>query len=119
MNINITARRFKTRDSYKTQIHEKMEKLKRFYDGVLKCDVVLDHRDKIQIAEFRLRVHKKTLIATHESDLMLKSIDLAIDDLEGQLKKYKNKMRAFEHKKITDKEPIPIQQEDADEADDF
>jgi putative sigma-54 modulation protein len=93
MNISITARHFKARESYKTLIHERLEKLKRYYEGNMHCDVVLDYRNKIQIAEFRLRVKDKTLIAAKETDKMTKSIDLAIDDLEDQLKKYRGRKK--------------------------
>ena len=97
MNISITARHFKARDSYKTLIHERLEKLKRYYEGNMDCDVVLEYRNKIQIAEFRLRVKDKTLIARKETDRMTISIDLAIDELEDQLKKYRSKKKDIKH----------------------
>jgi putative sigma-54 modulation protein len=92
MNVNITARHFNLRDSYKEAITNRLEKLKRFYEGSIDCDVVLEYRNKMQIAEFRLRIPNRTFLAETESDKMMKSIDLAFDDLEQQLRKHKDKL---------------------------
>ena len=115
MNINITARHFKARESYKNVIHDRLNKLKRYYDGNMDCDVVLEYRNKMQIAEFRLRVHQKTLISNQETDKMMKSIDKALDDIEGQLRKFKNKKSSINRKKITDLErPVLAEDEEAE-----
>lgn len=112
MNINITARHFKARDSYKNVINDRIGKLKRYYEGNMDCDVVLEYRNKIQIAEFRLRIHQKTLVAKKETDKMVKSIELAIDDLESQLRKYKDKKFDIKHEKIVPEPKEDIKEEE-------
>jgi len=106
MNISITARHFKARDSYKAQINERLQKLKRYYEGNMDCNVILEYRNRVQIAEFRLRVNQKTMISKIESDRMMKSIDSAVDDLESQLKKYKSRKKEIKHEK-----PLMIEEE--------
>jgi putative sigma-54 modulation protein len=96
MNVKFTARHFKAHDSLKEHAKTNIENLTKFYDGVLNAEVILSFekvRDSIKIAEITMSVNGKILKAIGKSEDFVKSIDMAIDKLETQLKKYKEKKR--------------------------
>lgn len=100
MRINITARRFKLSDDLKLYTEKTVHRLKKYYEPIIDVDIILSWEKKDRIAEINISVYGTFLTAHERSDDMRKSIDRAVDKLERQLKKYKDKMRGFEHEKI-------------------
>jgi putative sigma-54 modulation protein len=97
MNIKFTARHFKAHDSLKDHATTHIENLTKFYDGILSAEVILSFekvRDSIKIAEITMSVNGKVLKSVGKSEEFLKSIDIAVDKIEIQLKKYKEKKRS-------------------------
>ncbi len=98
MNISITSRHFKAEPALKTYAENKVSKLHRFFDGVVHCDVVfLNEHSKPngtdKMVEIKLSVHDKVLKAVETTDDYFKAVDKAIDKLETQLVKFKQKIR--------------------------
>ncbi|MEN8191799.1 MAG: ribosome-associated translation inhibitor RaiA [Bacteroidota bacterium] len=94
MNVNITSRKFKAKDSLKEFIHEEVKSLEKFSDNILDVDVVLSYlhsKDSIKIAEISVSVPGKTLLVSEESDEFSKSVTEGVDKLKRQLKKVKSK----------------------------
>lgn len=94
MNINITSRKFRAKDSLKDFITSKLKSLEKFNSDILDANVVLSFthpKDSIKTAEIVLQVPGKILSAAEDSDDFGKSVDLAIEKLERQLKKLKTK----------------------------
>ena len=56
---------------------------------------------KDRIAEINIFVYGTVLTAHERTSDMRKSVDGAVDKLERQVKKYKDKIRGFEHEKIS------------------
>ena len=96
MNINITSRKFKAKDSLKEFISKEVKSLEKFSDNILDVDVVLSYlhsKDSIKIAEIGVSVPGKTLLVKEESDDFAKSVTESVDKLKRQLKKVKSKQR--------------------------
>lgn len=96
MNIQFTARHFKAHDGLKQYALNQVFTLKKYYDGILNGAIILQFekpKASIKVAEINLLVYGTTLNAIEKSDDFYKSIDNAIDKLERQLKKYKDKIR--------------------------
>ncbi len=94
MNITITARKFKAHDSLKQFIQDEVSSLKKFNDSILNSEVILSYqnnKDSIKIAEIILNIPGHTLNAAENSDDFKKSVSLAVEKLERQLKKLKSK----------------------------
>ena len=94
MNINITARKFKAKDSLKEFINEEVKSLEKFHDGILDVDVVLSYihdKDSIKTAEVSVKITGKTLNISAESEEFSKSVSIVLDKLKRQLKKEKSK----------------------------
>ena len=96
MNVKITARHFKAHDSIKQHIEAGVAGLTKFYDGIISAEAILSYekaQNSIKIAEIIIGVHGKTLTAMAKSEEFEKSVDIATQKLETQLKKYKSKLR--------------------------
>jgi len=91
MRINFTARHYKPSERLKDYAENEVKSLEKYYDSIVSCDIILDYQKEIQIAEIKIGVHGSTLTATEKSEDIYKSIDLAVNKLERQLKKYKEK----------------------------
>jgi putative sigma-54 modulation protein len=96
MNLRITARRFKLPDDMKQYVEQKASKLDRYYDGIIKIDVILGWEKLTRFAELKIDVNSKQIVIKEISEDMRKSIDLALERAERQLKKYKSKIRKIE-----------------------
>jgi putative sigma-54 modulation protein len=102
MQLKITARGYKVPDRLKKYIYDKLGRKEKLYQGVIDTDVVLSYEKKTQIAEFKVTLSDKTIIVIEKSDDIFKSIDLALDNIERQIKRFKEKRREHGNKKIAD-----------------
>ncbi len=94
MNINITSRKFKAKDSLKEFINEEVNGLEKYYDGILDADIILSYiheKDSIKTAEIIVKVPGKTITVSEDSDDFSKSVNVGIDKLKRLLKKEKQK----------------------------
>jgi len=96
MEIHFTARKFRARDLIKEHAVSSVKKLDKFYDGIVRCDIILSFErsiNSLKTAEINLHVYGTVLTATEKSEEYAKSIDLAVEKLERQLAKYKTRAR--------------------------
>ena len=72
-----------------------MDKLETFFDKIIDEDVYLKleshHQVKVKAAEIKLNVPGVTLFSSEVSKTFEAAIDLAVESLRRQLKKYKEK----------------------------
>ncbi|MFQ5825229.1 MAG: ribosome hibernation-promoting factor, HPF/YfiA family [bacterium] len=101
MRINFTARHFKASERLKEYAEKKVQRLKKYYDGIIDCEIILDYEKLKQIAEIAIKVFGQRLVAIEKSEDIYKSIDLAVDKLERQVKKFKEKLREHGKEKAT------------------
>ncbi|HNW60072.1 MAG TPA: ribosome-associated translation inhibitor RaiA [bacterium] len=102
MRITFTARHFKPSERLRTHAVEEAEKLKKYSDGILDIEIILDYIKQLQKAELIAKVYGTRLTVVEESDDMYKSIDLAMAKLSRQLQKHKDKLRDFENDRIAE-----------------
>jgi len=101
MRVNFTARHFKPSERLKQYAHDAVGRLEKYYAGILSCNIILDYEKQTQIAEIVLQVNGNKLTVREKSEDMYKSINLAVDKSERQLKKYKEKLQGFSNEKAT------------------
>jgi putative sigma-54 modulation protein len=97
MNINITSRKFKAKDSLKDHIKEEVNSLEKFSDDIMEANVVLSFthaKDSIKEVEIVLLLPGNTLSVSESSEDFHKSVSVAVAKLERQLKKVKSKKLA-------------------------
>jgi len=94
MNISITARKFKALDSLKDFINAEVQSLEKFYDDIMKAEVILSFQhttNSVKTAEIILHVPGQVLKATEETEEFKKSVTLCVEKLGRQLEKLKTK----------------------------
>jgi putative sigma-54 modulation protein len=96
MQTMFTARRFRARSEIKEHAVDAVQKLNKFYDGIVKASIILSFEGaekNIKVAEINLHVHGVLLSAKERSEDFRKSVDLVVEKLSQQLVKYKTKVR--------------------------
>ncbi len=93
MRISVTARHFKASEQLQSYAENEAKRLKKFFDGIVDCEVVLTKERANRIANISISVNSHKFVATESSENFYKSIDLATDNLERQLKRFKEKIR--------------------------
>ena len=91
MQITFTARHFKASESLKQYAVNEIQRLQKFFDRIVHCDVILVKERSNLIADISLNVANGALAVKESSEDFYKSIDLAVDKLERQIKKFKSK----------------------------
>ncbi|MBN1780893.1 ribosome-associated translation inhibitor RaiA [bacterium] len=119
MRITITARRFKLPENIKNYAQREVMRLEKYYDGIIDTEMILSWEKFYRMAEIKMRVFGTTLTAQEREDDMRKAIKLAIEKMERQLIKYKDKKHDFDHEKAVvpqvseEEQTIPIEDEES------
>ncbi len=107
MNTNFTARHFNAREDLKEYAMASVEKLKKYYDGIIDCSVVLDYNQNekhngfhIKKAEVNLNVFNQHMKAVETHEHFEVAIDNAVEDLIKQLKRYKETRKQYQTEKL-------------------
>lgn len=94
MKTTFTARHFEASKDLHTYAEEAVQKLDQFYDRILTCDIILqpvpDDEDPQQ-AELNVKVPQKLINAKEKAPSYEQAINMAVDTVTRQLKKYKAK----------------------------
>lgn len=97
MQTQITVRRFEATPDLRTYATERLEKLKRYYDGITDAHVVLSDDttpSNGKSVEIVLNVYRQTLSAKDSAATHEEAIDHCVERLRRQLVKYKDKLRS-------------------------
>jgi putative sigma-54 modulation protein len=103
MNTTVTSRHFRAHDELRDYAKEAVEKLDRYYDGILKCEIKLSYhkaQNSVKSAEVILSVYRNKITAMAESDDYHKSIDAAVVKVLARLKKYKDRLHSKDRKEV-------------------
>ena len=93
MQVNITARHLKLSTAISDYVQKKLEKAKRFLDHLIWAQVVLDVSKTRHLAEIIIHAAGHTFTAKEESADLYAAIDLASDNIDEQLRRYKDRHR--------------------------
>jgi integrase/recombinase XerC len=94
MRTNISSIHFKASDSLKEFAEQEVQRLGRLSDDILNCEIEFSYQKTEKEAHVHASVNGTVLNATEKSDDFKKSVALAVDKLEQQLKKLKGKQQA-------------------------
>ncbi|HEY3251509.1 MAG TPA: ribosome-associated translation inhibitor RaiA [Ignavibacteria bacterium] len=97
MTLIFTARHFKAHDTLKEFAEEELQKLSKFYDGIIKSEVILSYdkpTNSIKTAEVIVHANNHhTFTAKDSSDDFKVSIEGAVDKITTQIRKYKDRVK--------------------------
>lgn len=102
MQITITARHFELTKAIRDYVETSCLKLKKYFDHIITVHATLALENSRNICELSLHAAKFSLQSQAEEMDMYLSIDTAIDKMEGQIKKLKD--RITDHQKRALKE---------------
>jgi putative sigma-54 modulation protein len=106
-NVTVTGRHVQISDSMKQHAIDRIHKLEHIAGRIVDVQVTMDIQKLAHRADILLK-YGHTLIRSHATtpDMYI-SIDEAVDKLEHQLKKYKNKLQDY-HRKGNPVKEIPV-----------
>lgn len=93
MQMNITFRHIDPIDSLKNYAREKVERVNKYLDKATEAHVVLSLERHLHHADISIHSGTFLLRGKERSEDMYASIDLAMDKIEKQLKRYKEKLK--------------------------
>jgi putative sigma-54 modulation protein len=93
MNVQITAKNLELTNALKDYVEKKLVRIEKFFDYVLDISVVLEIQKNVHSAEILVNAKGVFLKGLERSEDLYASIDLAIDKIERQLSKYKEKLK--------------------------
>ena len=92
MDITITARHFKAPKELRTFTEKEVRKMRRYFDGVLTCHVVLSRENNREVAEIIAHSKKHQFTVIEASQKMDRAVVLAAEKLKTQITRYKDKL---------------------------
>lgn len=98
--INITSRHFKAHETLQEYIKAELEILNKYNEEILHTDVILSFEkavNSVKTCEIIMKLRDKMITTKESSDDFNKAIDKAIDKIEKQLLKYKDKNKKVKH----------------------
>jgi len=94
VQIKISARHGHLSEATQDFIREKAQKLLRFFDRLTSIEVTVDLSEDNRQVEFLVSAeHKHDFVARESNNDILAAVDLVVDKLEGQLRRYKEKVQ--------------------------
>jgi putative sigma-54 modulation protein len=95
VQIKVSTRHGQLSEASQNKISTKVEKLSRFHDRLTSIEVIVDLTDESS-PRVDLKVaaeHKHDFVAHDQSESLMGSVDAAMDKIEQQLRKYKEKVQ--------------------------
>ncbi|RKX22517.1 MAG: ribosome-associated translation inhibitor RaiA, partial [Candidatus Zixiibacteriota bacterium] len=113
-----TARHFDLTPELREHVESEIEKLTRYFENIISSDVILDVEKYRQTAEIKVKVYNAVITGSADSNDMYASIEMSVDKVKKQLKKYKGKLKNKHPEKITETvESLTKPQTNEDEID--
>lgn len=93
MQTSVTFKNLDPSDHLKSYVQEKLDRFDKFLDNPAEASAVLAVEKFRHIAEINISGDRLNLIGKEETNDMYSAIDMALDKLETQIKKNKQKIR--------------------------
>jgi putative sigma-54 modulation protein len=94
VQIKISARHGHLNDSQREFIREKAQKLLHFFGRLTQIEVTVDWQNHAPVVEVLVSAeHKKDFVAQEKNGDLMTAVEVAVNRLEGQLRKYKEKVQ--------------------------
>ena len=91
VHLTLTAKHLELTEALKSYVEEKIRRIERYTMNPITAMVTLMIERYHHIVGISLNIHGAHIQAKGESNEMYKSIDMAVDKIERQMKKYKGK----------------------------
>ncbi|MGH7564712.1 MAG: ribosome hibernation-promoting factor, HPF/YfiA family [Gemmatimonadota bacterium] len=92
MQMTFSVRHGEVPDRVRDHAEREVEGLAKYFDRLVKADIILDHEGHRHIAEVRIHTSNDTHFAAFEAEDWRMAIDRTVDKLRRQLKRHKGKL---------------------------
>lgn len=99
-DIQVTGRHVSVTQAMKDYALEKVSKLDKFSDRIIEANVIMDIQKLDHKVEIILKVNNFRIVSNASTTDMYASIDIAVDKMERQLLKYKEKLNNHQTKGV-------------------
>jgi putative sigma-54 modulation protein len=93
MQTSVTFKNIDPSDHLKAYVSDKLDRFDKYLDNPAEANVVLAVEKFRHIAEINIAGDRLTIVGSEETNDMYSAIDMALDKLETQIKKNKQKIR--------------------------
>ena len=93
MQTSVTFKNIDPSDHLKSYVSDKLDRFDKYLDNPAEANVVLAVEKFRHIAEINIAGDRLTIIGSEQTNDMYSAIDMALDKLEKQIKKSKEKIR--------------------------
>jgi len=94
VQIKISARHGHLGEATQQFIREKAEKLLHYFERLTLIEVTVDLKNDLKVVEFVVSAeHKHDFVASESNNDVLVAVDMAVDKLERQVRRYKEKIQ--------------------------
>jgi putative sigma-54 modulation protein len=94
VQVKITTRHGHLTEETQQHIQKKAEKLLHYFQRVMQIEVLVDLKEDDKSVEFLLSAeHKHDFVAKEHNQDILAAVDLVLDKIESQVRKYKEKIQ--------------------------
>jgi putative sigma-54 modulation protein len=94
VQIKISARHGHLGEATQQFIREKAEKLLHYFERLTLIEVTVDLKNELKVVEFVVSAeHKHDFVASESNNDVLVAVDMAVDKLERQVRRYKEKIQ--------------------------
>jgi len=114
VQVSISVRHGQLAESTQNKLKSKAEKLSRYFDRLMAIELVIDlQEEQHPVVEIMVSAeHKHDFVAKGTSESLISATDAAMQKIEQQLRKYKEKVQ----QKHRNPQPRHSQQEGAEEV---
>ncbi|MDI6781681.1 MAG: ribosome-associated translation inhibitor RaiA [bacterium] len=94
LQLTVTGRHIEITEAIRAYVEKKVEKLRKYSDGLFDVHVIMEVEKKGQSVEITLNGAGCNLNSKETTADMYESIDKAVDKMESQIKKHREKIKA-------------------------
>src|SRR4030043_713730 len=107
MQISVTFRQIEPSEALKNYVPERLSKFKRYLDGPVEAHVVLSMEKFRHLADVTIDSNGRIIKGKEENADMYAAIDLVMDKMDMQLKKFRDKLRDVKGDRSRTASPAP------------
>ena len=94
MQIKVSTRHGHINDEIQGKIREKADRLNHLFDRLTMIEVTVDHQRSDSLVEFLVQAeHKHDFVAREKHTELMAAVDLAMDKISMQIRRYKEKIQ--------------------------
>lgn len=116
MQIKVSIRHGHLDEDTQQRLREKASKLLTFFERLTMIEVIVDIQKDHKLVELKAQAeHKHDFVATEKDETLMAAMDLVLAKLEGQLRRYKEKLQDRRRTPATGQLPNHTDRDEADE----